>query len=168
MGGSNDPTNLLEVTVEEHAELHLALYLEHGKREDWIAFHMLAGKTTDKEWARRESARAYMSRRVVSEETKKKISESKKGQSPWIAGKNHREESIQKMKDTEQNRQYRRIKCLELDKVWDNAHLAEQELNIPKKQIKKSANPGPNKTAKGLTFVWLDPPMKCHRNNKRS
>ena len=43
MGGSDDKSNLMEVTAEQHANLHLALYLEHGKREDWVAFHAIAG-----------------------------------------------------------------------------------------------------------------------------
>jgi len=44
MGGTNHPSNLVEVTVEEHANLHLSLYLTHGLREDWVAFHMLSGQ----------------------------------------------------------------------------------------------------------------------------
>lgn len=44
MGGSDDPTNLIEVSVEEHAELHLSLYLEHGKTEDWVASQCLSGQ----------------------------------------------------------------------------------------------------------------------------
>ena len=44
MGGTNEPTNLYECSVEEHAELHLALYLEHGYREDWLAFNGLSGQ----------------------------------------------------------------------------------------------------------------------------
>jgi hypothetical protein len=43
MGGTDDPTNLYECTVEEHAELHLALYLEHGRWQDWVACQGLAG-----------------------------------------------------------------------------------------------------------------------------
>ena len=53
MGGGNEPSNLVKVSIEEHAELHLALYLEHGKLEDWYAFHALSGKTEESERARR-------------------------------------------------------------------------------------------------------------------
>ena len=49
MGGTDDPSNLIEVSVEEHAELHFALYMEHGKYEDYIAYNMLAGKTSEGE-----------------------------------------------------------------------------------------------------------------------
>ena len=78
MGGTDDPSNLIEVTIEEHAELHFALYLEHGMMGDWIAFHMLSGKTTDSEWARKEAMRDYFRRNVVSVETRKKMSEAAK------------------------------------------------------------------------------------------
>ena len=42
-GGTDDPDNFVEVTVEEHAELHLSLFLEYGRYEDWIACQGLAG-----------------------------------------------------------------------------------------------------------------------------
>lgn len=45
MGGSDDPTNLIELTVEEHAQAHLALYEQHGKKEDFVAYHMLSGQS---------------------------------------------------------------------------------------------------------------------------
>ena len=116
---------------------------------------MLSGKTTDKEWARREAVRAYMKRRVVSEETKKRISEGKKGQTPWIAGRKHTDEAKEKIRQRKEAVS-RPIKCIELDKVWNNPVEAEKELGIPRKQIKKSANPfEANKKARGLTFVWI-------------
>ena len=43
MDGTDDPSNLFECSVEEHAELHLALYLEHGHWEDYIAALSLGG-----------------------------------------------------------------------------------------------------------------------------
>ena len=43
MGGTDDKSNLVEVSLEEHAELHFALYLEHGMLEDWCAAYGLCG-----------------------------------------------------------------------------------------------------------------------------
>ena len=43
MGGSDDPSNLVELTIEEHAEAHRKLFLEHGYWEDEIAWKGLAG-----------------------------------------------------------------------------------------------------------------------------
>lgn len=43
MGGTDDPENLIELTIEEHAEAHRLLWEEHGKKEDWLAWQGLAG-----------------------------------------------------------------------------------------------------------------------------
>ena len=59
-GGTDDPSNLIRVTIEEHAELHLARYLEYGERGDWIASQTLSGQMTHQEAtaeARREFTR---------------------------------------------------------------------------------------------------------------
>ena len=43
MGGSDDPSNLVRLTVEEHAEAHRKLYEEHGRIEDRLAWKGLEG-----------------------------------------------------------------------------------------------------------------------------
>lgn len=43
MGGTDDPSNLIELTIEEHAEAHRLLYEEHGKHEDYLAWQGLLG-----------------------------------------------------------------------------------------------------------------------------
>ena len=69
MGGTDDPSNLYECSIEEHAELHFALYLEHGNWQDYIAALGLAGIIGHEEV-----------RRQV-------ISEANKGKTPWNKGK---------------------------------------------------------------------------------
>lgn len=44
MGGSDHESNLIDLTVEEHAEAHLRLYEEHGKIEDYLAWRGLSGQ----------------------------------------------------------------------------------------------------------------------------
>ena len=44
MGGSDDPSNLIELTVEEHAEAHRKLYEQYGHWQDKIAYDMLSGQ----------------------------------------------------------------------------------------------------------------------------
>lgn len=46
MGGGNERSNLVKLTVEEHAEAHRVLYDEHGKHEDYIAWKALSGQMT--------------------------------------------------------------------------------------------------------------------------
>jgi len=44
MGGTDDKSNLVKLTVEEHAEAHRKLYEEHNKLEDKLAWKMLEGQ----------------------------------------------------------------------------------------------------------------------------
>ena len=50
MGGTDDPLNLIELTVEEHAQAHIKLYEQFGKKEDLCAHYMLSGKAQDPEF----------------------------------------------------------------------------------------------------------------------
>ena len=43
MGGSDDPSNIIELTTEEHALAHKKLYEEHGKKHDYVAWQALFG-----------------------------------------------------------------------------------------------------------------------------
>lgn len=45
-GGTNDPSNLVELTVREHAEAHRLLYEAHGRKEDMVAWKTLSGLMT--------------------------------------------------------------------------------------------------------------------------
>jgi len=44
MGGTDDPSNLELLSVDEHADRHRVLYETHGKHEDYIAWKGLSGK----------------------------------------------------------------------------------------------------------------------------
>src|ERR1039457_2311033 len=52
MGGTNDPSNLIKLTVEEHAEAHRILFEQYGCWEDEIAWKGLAGLITHEEAVR--------------------------------------------------------------------------------------------------------------------
>jgi len=49
LGGSDEESNLVELTIEEHAEAHKKLYEEHGRWEDKLAWQGLAGLMTKEE-----------------------------------------------------------------------------------------------------------------------
>lgn len=76
MGGTDDPSNLIELTVEEHAEAHRKLWEQYGNIKDYCAWKGLEG-TIGKE----EIVRLLMdpTGRVHTEETKQKMSEAHKG-----------------------------------------------------------------------------------------
>lgn len=52
MGGTDDPSNLIELTVAEHAQAHKELYEQYGKTEDLCAYYMLSGKNQDPEFVK--------------------------------------------------------------------------------------------------------------------
>ena len=49
MGGTDDPSNLIELTVEEHSEAHRILFEQFGRKEDELAWKGLAGYVKNKE-----------------------------------------------------------------------------------------------------------------------
>ena len=40
MGGSDDPENIIELSVDEHAEAHRLLYEEYGRPQDQSLIHI--------------------------------------------------------------------------------------------------------------------------------
>lgn len=77
MGGSDDPSNLIELTVEEHAKAHKRLWEEHGNEYDKIAWLSLSNQIDNAE-ARILSVIEWNKNRIISDETKEKMSESMK------------------------------------------------------------------------------------------
>lgn len=102
MGGTDDPSNIVEVTVEEHAELHLDLYLQHGLMGDWLAYHTLSGQITAAEATRQAQIHANKTR-VWSEESRKKISDFHKGRT-WRKGAKLSDETKKKLSEAAKRR----------------------------------------------------------------
>jgi hypothetical protein len=81
VGGTDDPSNLIELTIEEHAEAHRILYEQYGRIQDkraWMGLSkMMSGIEIIKE----------ILQAPRSEETKRKMSLARKGKSnPWAIG----------------------------------------------------------------------------------
>lgn len=49
MGGSDDPSNLIELTIEEHAQAHFDLWKKFGCIEDKISWECLSGRNLSEE-----------------------------------------------------------------------------------------------------------------------
>jgi NUMOD3 motif len=84
MGGTDDPNNLVELTIEEHAEAHRLLYEQHGRWQDRVAWQGLAGLVGHDEILKKMNAAQrgaghpfYGKSRSI--ETKQKISQALKG-----------------------------------------------------------------------------------------
>lgn len=81
MGGTDDLDNLVELTVEEHAEAHRLLYEQYGRLQDRMAWMGLAKMISGKEIINE------ILKSPKSEEHKRKISEAHKGKpKPWMIG----------------------------------------------------------------------------------
>lgn len=78
MGGSDNPSNLIELTPEEHAEAHRKLYEEHGNWQDYLAWQGLSKRMLSEDVAR-EASRIANTGKDMSPETRHKISEAKLG-----------------------------------------------------------------------------------------
>ena len=94
MGGSDDPSNLVELTVAGHAEAHKKLYEQYGRWQDFYAWQGLSGQIGKEELIRQ--IQSVANSKPKSEETKKKMSE-------WQIGrkltKEHTENISKKQKE---------------------------------------------------------------------
>lgn len=81
-GGSDDPSNIVELPIQEHAEAHRLLWEQFGRTGDFVAWKMLSGKKEEAEIARIELAKKGFKKFLHSEHVdlwKSKISSSLKG-----------------------------------------------------------------------------------------
>jgi hypothetical protein len=78
MSGTDDPSNLIELTVEEHAEAHRILFEKYGKWQDKVAWKALSGNI-GKEEILTEFYKNLNKGRVVSAETREKMAAAKRG-----------------------------------------------------------------------------------------
>ena len=87
MGGTDDPSNLVSVTVEEHAKLHKQLWEDLGHWEDYVAWQGLSNMMGREEIIKfiTSGERHHQYGKPRTDETKRKISQSRKGQKlkPW-------------------------------------------------------------------------------------
>ena len=78
MGGSDEPHNLIELTVEEHAEAHRILYEKYGNWQDEIAWKALCGHIGREEIIQCVQKNTNLGKKH-SVETRKKMSDAKIG-----------------------------------------------------------------------------------------
>jgi hypothetical protein len=91
-GGSNDPDNIVFLTVEEHANAHKLLYETYNRWQDKIAWQMLSGqigkeeaiyiaqKNSDKSWMKTPEGLELM------KQAKQKAREEGRYPEPWNKG----------------------------------------------------------------------------------
>ena len=77
-GGSNAPSNIVSLTIEEHSEAHRVLFETYGRWQDKIAWHVLSGQLGVHE-ARIEAVRNSRMGTHHTAESKRKMSVSRIG-----------------------------------------------------------------------------------------
>ena len=95
MGGSDDPSNLVELTVEEHAEAHRILFEKYGRWEDELAWKGLSEQISKDEILYRTYANKLGKKRP--QEVTDKIVAKQKGQK-------RSEEAKARMREANKNR----------------------------------------------------------------
>lgn len=89
-GGTDDPSNLIYLTVEEHAEAHRLLFEQHGCWQDELAWLALSGHIGKEEINRTKSSEGAKKQWQDSAH-RQKISnimkETMTGREPWNKGK---------------------------------------------------------------------------------
>jgi hypothetical protein len=119
-GGTDDPSNLIELTIEEHAEAHRILYETYGRDEDRWAWLGLTGQIGKDEILRQiamsqkgvkkpdgfgEKISAFRKTFRYSEESKQKMSATKRGKILTQEHKDKISESLMGKKNTEYQKQ---------------------------------------------------------------
>jgi len=84
VGGTDHPSNLIELSIEEHAEAHRKLYDQYGRKQDKLAWMGLSKMIGGKEII------IELLKAPKSEEHKRKISKAHKGMIKlWLFGNKH-------------------------------------------------------------------------------
>lgn len=126
MGGSDDPSNLVEVTITQHAMFHYCNWMLYGKWEDKCAWQLLVDNVKNplhvKGRKLTDSQRQAISERmkgnthgagvVFTEERKEKIRQK-------VTGKKHTEETKEKLREINLGRKHTeesKKKCSEAGK----------------------------------------------------
>ena len=102
MGGTDDPQNLIELTIEQHAEEHKKLYEKYGKEEDRLAWLALTKQITKAELlVEIRKTDAYKQKHkdsVSNEKYKEKMRLRFSGKNHPMYGRKHTEEAKEKIK----------------------------------------------------------------------
>jgi hypothetical protein len=98
MGGTDHPDNLVEVSVEKHAELHKQLWEDLGHWQDYVAWQGLSGRIGKEDMIR---LRCSLGGKIGGKKLKGKSKSQEHRRKLAIASQgdqNHSDESIQRMR----------------------------------------------------------------------
>lgn len=135
IGGTDDPSNIIEMSVEEHAETHRKLFEEHGRWQDFVAYRALSGQITHYE-ATIEAIKRTQTGRVRSEKEIENLRQKR-------LGRKHSEETRRKISTTQLNNN--RIITDEHKQILSNTHKG-KKLSDNHREILRSTHLGKKKS----------------------
>lgn len=147
MGGNDDPANIVELTVEEHAKAHRMLFEKYGCWQDEIAWKGLSKMIDRAEAISQTIANSNKHRiqpmlgRKFSDAHKQNISRSKMGNKVWL-GRRHSSHSKQLIGEKNSPRQKGKLNS-QYNTMWIHNPLTKENRKIKKDQ------PIPNRWIKG-------------------
>ena len=148
-GGTDDPSNLIELTTEQHAEAHKKLYEDYGRWQDKLAYQALSGligkEDVQAEAARRsiltrhrskeEWKKGWETRRKngwkPSEETKQKQSEANKGKPKAPFSEDHKRKLSEAVKLQHKEGRSTGYPNLSGTKWWNNGEVNKRSKECP-------------------------------------
>jgi hypothetical protein len=95
MGGTDDPSNIIELSVEDHAKAHLDLYEKYGTEYDRIAYESLM-KRLPKEEIVRQVCRATHLGKPKNPEAVEKMRQTKLGTTQTLESNKKRSETLKR------------------------------------------------------------------------
>ena len=120
MGGTSDPSNLIELSVEDHAEAHRKLYELHGNWQDYCAWQALSGRIGKEEILRMKQGMANKGKKRTPEQIEriklavklrnerwkkdpKLMAEANRKRSESMKGRKKSKEAIENWKESRKN-----------------------------------------------------------------
>ncbi len=91
MGGTDDPSNIVELTIEEHAEAHKLLWENHRCWQDEIAWKALSGRIGKEDIIREIQRKTHLGKKKKPEAIEKMVKK--------LAGKKQKPETIEKRRN---------------------------------------------------------------------
>ena len=129
MGGTDDPSNLILLSVKEHAIAHAKLYQKYGKHEDYIAFKSLKKQINKEEIFIETSKLGGLNNKgkPKAKEHRSNISKANKGKkSHWFNGdiKKKKKKLSQSMQNNTNSKnhnssEYRAKQSKAMKKAWE-------------------------------------------------
>ncbi len=127
------PENIRELTVEEHAKAHKDLYETYGRWQDKVAWLAISGRIGKEEIIRMTVSESHKGKKYT-EETKRKMSESLKGNRN-AKGFKHTEEAKRKIGEASKVRETGKTRSEESKRKMSESHKGKKLTEEHKRKI---------------------------------